>query len=314
MKSLKSKITNPIAVCLIALLCCALWGSAFPVIKIGYGLFNIESNDYSSQILFAGLRFALAGALTVIFGSIGAKKLLTVKPRGYYKIVLLALFQTILQYLFFYIGLARTTGTKGSIINSVSVFFSVIIASLIIKSERLSLKKVIGCVIGFVGVAVINLSNGTFDTSVSFFGEGFIMLSALSYAVSSVLIKSFSVKDNPVALSGYQFAFGGLCMIVIGFFMGGRITFSGIKPILILLYLAMLSAVAYTLWAVLLKYNDVSRVTVFGFMTPVFGCILSALLLKEDLTGGKGYTLLSLFLVCIGIYLVNSVGKKSKKE
>ena len=167
--------------------------------------------------------------------------------------------------------------------------------------------------IGFVGVAVINLSNGTFDTSVSFFGEGFIMLSALSYAVSSVLIKSFSVRDNPVALSGYQFAFGGLCMIVIGFFMGGRITFNGIKPILILFYLAMLSAVAYTLWAVLLKYNDVSRVTVFGFMTPVFGCILSALLLKEDLTGGRGYTILSLFLVCIGIYLVNSVSKTSKK-
>ena len=103
-------------------------------------------------------------------------------------------------------------------------------------------------------------------------------------------------------------------MIAIGFFMGGRITFSGIKPILILLYLAMLSAVAYTLWAVLLKYNDVSIVTVFGFMTPVFGCILSALLLKEDLTGGKGYTILSLFLVCIGIYLVNSVGKSQKKN
>ena len=296
MKSLKSKITNPIAVCLIALLCCALWGSAFPVIKIGYGLFNIESNDYSSQILFAGLRFALAGALTVIFGSIGAKKLLTVKPRGYYKIVLLALFQTILQYLFFYIGLARTTGTKGSIINSVSVFFSVIIASLIIKSERLSLKKVIGCVIGFVGVAVINLSNGTFDTSVSFFGEGFIMLSALSYAVSSVLIKSFSVKDNPVALSGYQFAFGGLCMIVIGFFMGGRITFNGIKPILILLYLAMLSAVAYTLWAVLLKYNDVSKVTVFGFMIPVFGFFLSRAAVRQRIINNYIFHNIFLFL------------------
>lgn len=45
-------------------------GSAFPCIKIGYGMWNIESVDTSSQILFAGMRFVLAGILAVIFGSL----------------------------------------------------------------------------------------------------------------------------------------------------------------------------------------------------------------------------------------------------
>ena len=49
----------------------------------------------------------------------------------------------------------------------------------------------------------------------------------------------------------------------------------------LLIYMAMISAVAYSLWGMLLKYNPVSKVTVFGFMNPVIGVILSALLLNE---------------------------------
>ena len=71
-----------------------------------------------------------------------------------------------------------------------------------------------------------------------------------------------------------------------------------------LFYLATLSAVAYSLWGILLKYNPVSKVAVFGFMNPVFGVILSAIFLKEN--DALGLTsLISLILVCIGIYTVN---------
>ncbi len=73
----------------------------------------------------------------------------------------------------------------------------------------------------------------------------------------------------------------------------------------LLLYLGFLSAVAYTLWGVLLKYNPVSRVTVFGFMNPVFGVILSAILLGEKGQAFNGSTLAALVLVCMGIYVVN---------
>lgn len=302
---LKSKITNPIVVCAVAALCCLLWGSAFPVIKIGYELLDVASEDYMSQILFAGIRFTLAGAFTIMFGSVLSKKFLKVKKSGLYKIPVLALFQTILQYLFFYIGLARTTGTKSSILDSTSVFFSVIIASLILRQEKLTVKKIIGCILGFAGVVIINLSDGGIDTDMTFAGEGFIVISALSYAVSSVMIKRFSKDDSPVALSGYQFVFGGLAMIAVGAVGGGKIYFNSIKAAAVILYLSLLSAVAYTLWGILLKYNPVSRVTVFGFMTPVFGCILSALLLGESLVGNGIKTIIALLLVCAGIFIVN---------
>ncbi len=309
---LKQNIKNPALVCLIACFCCLLWGSAFPVIKIGYSLLAVDSSDYMSQILFAGIRFSLAGVLTIIIGSLMTKSVVQVKRKGLYKIPVLALFQTILQYLFFYIGLAKTTGTKSSILDSTSTFFSVLIASIILKQEKLTLKKIVGCLLGFGGVIIVNLSGGGFDTSMTFIGEGFIILSALSYAVSSVMIKLYSIDDNPVALSGYQFMLGGIVMIAVGLIGGGQLHFNSIKSVVLILYLALVSAVAYTLWGILLKYNPVSRVTVFGFMTPVFGCILSAVLLNESLSNSGIKIFFALILVSVGIIIVNlkSTGDK----
>lgn len=309
----KSKFQKPAVVGALACFCCLLWGSAFPMIKIGYDNLNIAADDYMSQILFAGLRFMFAGILTLLFGRIVTKSSIKISKNGFYKVPVLASFQTILQYVFFYVGLAGTTGTRGSIVNSTSVFFSVIIAGFFLK-ERLTVIRLVGCIIGFAGVVVINLSGFGTPGGMSFFGEGLIILSSVSYAVSSVLIRCFSKNESPVALSGFQFALGGAVMIAIGAAFGGRLQFSGVASFLILFYLAALSATAYTLWGVLLKYNQVSMVTVYSFMTPVFGCILSALLLKESLLDSIVATMVSLVLVCLGIYLVNSKNRENKDE
>lgn len=308
--NIKKALTNPFILCLLAMVCCALWGSAFPFIKIGYNLFNVDSSDTSSQILFAGLRFASAGVLVIAAGSVLYRRPLVPKKQNIVYVGWLALFQTILQYTFFYIGLAHTSGTKGSIINSSSVFFAVIISCLILKQEKITAKKIIGCVIGFAGTVLVNLNSGGIGGGVSFAGEGLILLSSISYAVSSVLIKRFSDYENTVILSGYQFALGGAIMILFGIISGGHLSASDpLKSAALLIYLAFLSAAAYTLWGILLKFNDVSRVAVFGFMTPVFGCIFSALFLKETLAGETAKIIASLLLVCIGIIIVNYKNK-----
>ena len=58
-----------------ALLCCLLWGSAFPCIKIGYRLFEVDAADTASQILFAGCRFTLAGILAAGIGPICSRSI-----------------------------------------------------------------------------------------------------------------------------------------------------------------------------------------------------------------------------------------------
>ena len=218
------------------------------------------------------------------------------------------MFQTILQYVCFYIGLAHTIGVKGSIISGTNSFFAILIAVIIFKQERFSLKKITGCIIGFLGLVLISTNGSAIDMHFNLSGDGMVLLSAIASAFSTVLIRSFGKNADPVMLSGYQFLIGGAAMAVFSFISGGRLQPSSWTAIMLLIYMAMISAVAYTLWALLLKFNSVSRITVFGFMTPVFGVFLSALILKEydmiDLT-----CLVSLLLVCLGIYIVNSVSE-----
>lgn len=310
-----SKFTRPVVLISLGALCCFLWGSAFPAIKLGYSEFEIGSGDTATQILFAGIRFTLAGLLVVAFGSIKNKRPLV--PRGkseWGKTLTLSLFQTVGQYVFFYIGLAHTSGVKASILISLNVFFAVIISAVFFKAERLSALKILGLVFGFLGVIVVNVSAGESVGAFQINGEGAIVLSAVAYAVSSVLIKKFSEKADPVMLSGNQFFVGGLIMVLCGVLAGGRLTAVTVSGVLILVYLALVSAVAYTLWGVLLKFNPVSRVAVMGFLNPVFGVLLSAVALGETAEAFSLKNVLALLLVALGIFAVNFKSQKSKGE
>lgn len=302
--SKKEKILSNIFVLwLVGALCCALWGSAFPFIKLGYSALSIMPDDTGSIILFAGIRFFLAGVLTIIIFSFVSRKPLLPTRKSLPSITILSLFQTVLQYLFFYLGLARTTGDKASIINGVSCVFALAIACLIFRTEKLTPLKLLASVFCVAGVVVSSI-NFTQLSAPSFnIGDSFILLSSLSYAFSSVFMKKFSASHSPYMLSGYQFVFGGVVMIVAGVLMHGSISFNT-KGFAILLYLSLVSAVAYSLWGLLLKYNPVSRVAVCGAMTPAFGYFLSVLLL-----GGASSMLAqnfaSLLLVIIGIIIIN---------
>ena len=303
MKS-ENLLKNKFIVCLLAVFCCLLWGSAFPSIKAGYELFEIGAQDSVSQILFAGIRFLLAGVLTIIFGSLIQRKVLFPKKSSWKMVCTLSIFQTILQYFFFYIGLAHASGVKSSIINGMTTFFAIILACLVRKQERLSSEKIIGCILGTAGVVIVSLSGGSVDAGFSFNGEGFILIAAVSYAISSVLIKEYSVKENPVTLSGYQFLIGGFVMMVVGFMAGGRIHLTKPIGILLIIYMALISSVAYSIWGILLKHNPVSSVTIYGFSNPIFGALLSAFFLAEWDKLNLRYVA-ALFLVSLGIYVVN---------
>ena len=111
-------------------------------------------------------------------------------------------------------------------------------------------------------------------------------------------IQNVKVNDN-------QFIVGGIILILCGLLLGGRMGAVSASAIGILVYLAFVSAVAYSLWGLLLKYNPVSKVAVFGFMNPVFGVILSAWLLDEREQAFGVLSIISLALVCVGIYIVN---------
>ena len=321
---------------LLALLCCALWGSAFPCIKFGYEWLHIAQNDAASQLLFAGLRFMLAGCLTIVLFPLltARRRILWPNRQAFSNIVILAMLQTFLQYLFFYIGLSHTTASKASVLNSLHVFVAVLAACLLFHQERLGRNKIVACVLGFAGVVLVNISGGG-GMQISLLGEGFMLFAAVSYAFSSVVLKRFAQTQDPVMLSGWQFLLGGVLLCLVGVCAGGRIDFvshvgvSNVpgspleafvfalaqwRGVWMLLYLALVSAVAYAVWGILLRENPVSRITVFGFLNPICGVVLSVLLRGEgDMLHWRN--LIALCLVCAGIVLANiNTDKTTKKK
>lgn len=306
---MEKKLKNSGVVFVLALICCALWGSAFPCVKIGYQWLEIEGAG--SQILFAGYRFFLAGVFTFLIGSLFEKRWLTIQKSSVLPVFGQGMLQTFLQYICFYIGLAHTTGAKGSVINASNAFFALIIAHFVIKSEKMTWRKGIGCLIGFAGVIVINLTPGGMTGGFRFLGEGMILICSIAYGASSVTLKLLSGKETPTAITAFQLLFGGGMLILAGVFLGGHVSGFTMKSTLLLLYMALLSTVAFSLWALLLKYNPVGKVAVFGFTIPVFGVALSAVFLGEDIW--KIQNLAALILVSVGIIFVNKE-KESKHD
>ena len=227
----------------------------------------------------------------MIFASIQEKKVTLPDGKILKYAVPVCLAQTVGQYFFFYIGVAHTSGVKGGIITGLGNFIAILMSCLIVRNEKLTGRKLTGCILGFAGVVVINLLGNSLDFGFTMMGEGFVLISQLAYATSTILINYYSKKVSPVILSGTQFFIGGIVLFLIGNAMGGHldhVTVGGITVV------------------VLLAYNDVSKVAIFGFVNPLCSVILSALVLGEIKQAFNIGSLIALALVCVGIYIVNA--------
>ncbi|MBS4431531.1 DMT family transporter [Pectobacterium punjabense] len=291
----------------IATLCCLLWGSAYPAIKNGYDLFHIADNDIPGKLVFAGYRFAFAGLLLLVLAVLSGRSIGRFRPRQLAQLTILGTFQTSLQYVFFYIGLAYTTGVKGSIMNATSTFFSVLLAHYLYKNDKLNANKLTGCILGFAGVMAVNISSDEMSISFTLLGDGFVVIAAFILSASTIYGKRISQTMDPTIMTGYQLAIGGVILTVSGYCTGGSLVIPDWKAVLMLGYLILLSSIAFSLWSQLLKYNRVGMVAPFNFLIPVSGTALSALFLNESILEWKYF--FALILVCSGIWLVNRVTK-----
>ncbi|MEI7265866.1 DMT family transporter [Pectobacterium versatile] len=295
----------------IATLCCLLWGSAYPAIKNGYELFHIADNDIPGKLVFAGYRFAFAGLLLLVLAVFSGRSIGRFQRGQLVQLTTLGIFQTSLQYVFFYIGLAYTTGVKGSIMNATSTFFSVLLAHYLYQNDKLNINKLAGCILGFAGVMVVNINSNGMNVGFTLLGDGFVVIAAFILSASTIYGKRISQTMDPTVMTGYQLAIGGIILTISGYCTGGTLIIPDWKAVLMLGYLILLSSVAFSLWSQLLKYNRVGMVAPFNFLIPVSGSLLSALFLNESILEWKYF--FALVLVCSGIWLVNRIVKSDRK-
>lgn len=287
-----------------AILCTLLWGSAVPSIKEGYILFAID--DTFSQFVFAGMRFVLAGIMVLVVATVKGHKIQPARS-DIGAILSISLFQTMIQYLCYYTGASRTTGTNVSVLSGTQTFFALVLAHFLLK-DRLGWKKALGCFLGLCGVVV--LGSGGFE-GVALLGDTLILASAVSAALGTLVSRRVTPGRDPMMLTGWQLFIGGAFLLAAGFFGGGRIETVTTTGVLLLFYMAALSATAFTVWTGLLGKYPVTKVSVFGFLIPVFGTLLSGIFLRETVLTVKNVVVLA--CVCSGIVLSNTAPKNTHK-
>lgn len=286
-----------------AVICTALWGTAYPVIKYSYAVLAIEST--ADKLMFAGARFFAAGMMVFAAAWIKGRRIPSIPKRLIGPAVLYGALQTGLMYILNYIGVANTTAAKTSALTAASAFLAVVFAPLFFKDERLTALKIAGVVIGLSGIVAVSL--GDWGGGFALTGEGFVLAAAVLNTAGSFVGKRIS-KGRVFEMTAYQLLIGAALIIAAGLVMGGGLRLSA-PAILLTLYLAFVSAAAFTLWTALLVRHEAGHILVFNIFIPIFGAIWSFIILGERQIFDPVY-LLSVALISAGVILVN-INKKS---
>lgn len=269
-----------------ALFCSILWGSAFPCIRLAHRYF--DSEPLTNHIAFAGIRFSIAGFLVLLFLN-NKKTLWEATPK--LGLLVTALFQVVFQYTLFYWGLKLAPAVLGAILVSTGSFWWVLIAPLVDKKESINIKQFAAIGLGFTGVCVcVFTKSGGGENPYS----GFLFVaSCLCGVIAALMVRPMNKKIPPTFLNGLSLLFGGLILsLAVPQSTLGLISNMNIQLFLITLWLAIVSALAFSLWYYLITIFDVPRLSGYRMLIPVCGVLESVVFLADEkltwnyLTGG----------------------------
>lgn len=280
-----------------ALFVMLLWGTLFPMVKRGFSIYEIEG--IGSILYFAGVRFTFGGVVICGFSLIKNREIFNSVKSYIVPILLSGLFAIILHYTFTYAALSSTGGSKTAILKQIGALFYVCLSFLFFKEEKFSVKKIVGALMGLLGIVAINFD---FKSASFNIGDLFIVLASLCTVASNVISKKALKEVNPVALTGISQLFGGMVLLGIGKCLGGTMSFS-LESSPVMIYICIASIISYLLWFVNVKSGDLSKLFVIKFAEPVFACVFSAMLLGESIFNVQ--YLLAFVLISGGIYVVN---------
>ncbi len=297
----QSIFQRPLWVVVFALTAAIAWGWAFPLIKVGFSAFGITADMTGSKMLFAGIRFAIAGLIVLSVARSSGRSFQTSRRIDWRFILAFALMNTTLHYFFFYVGMSHSEGSRAAILNSLSTFLVVLLACACFKSDKLTSRKILGCTVGFCGILALNLG-GAESGQFTWLGDGMIILNAICGACANLMTRGLSRRIDIFVGTGYSLSIGGLLLVISGLVFGGTLPQINMLGIICLILLIAISALGFALYNKLLSCNPVGKVAIYNSLIPIVGTVTSCLCLGETfhmkyaLAGG---------LAALGIYIIN---------
>ena len=283
---------------LFALLVMLLWGSLFPVVKLGYTAYSILTTG--DILFFAGIRFTICGIVICLYSMLKEKDSFVIIKTSIWPVLLSGFIAITLHYGFTYLGLNFTDSSKTAILKQAGVLFYVCFSFLFFKDDKLTVKKLAAVILGFLGIVIINADEGGIIFNI---GDAFIIAASFCTVFSNVISKKALAKVKPITMTGVSQLFGGIVLLIIGIVTGGSMEFP-LQKAYILLYICAASIVSYCIWFTIVKRAELSKLFIIKFAEPMFACLFGALLLGEDIF--KMQYLLAFLLIAGGIYISNS--------
>ena len=274
----KTKNLTPV---LLSLLVMALWGSLFPLVKLGYKNFGIGSGFYPDLLFFAGVRFTVSGVLITIFQGARKKSLPLLKGKTEWLGVLaVGVFAVILHYAFTYFGLATVESSKTALLKQSGVLVFIFISFAVIKEDKLTIGKGLGAILGIASIVLLNYDS----VGISFgLGETFIVLASFCTVIASVICKKSLVSADAVTVTGSSELFGGAVLLAVGAAFGGGFAIGDLSGWVLFVYIILATCVSYVLWYSIIQKHELSKLFIIKLSEPLFAAIIGAAVLKENL-------------------------------
>lgn len=271
------------------------WGGSFVA--------NAIALKSIGPIEIASLRFFIATPLLVAITYLWKGKdvfKFEIKDMGTF--IIMALTGVTFQYVMQVSAQDYTTATNASLLINTSVFFIIFLSSVFLK-ERLTGWRIVGSVVGFVGVALL-VSKGTlsFDLGGHALGDLLILASALLWAIYSIYGKKIANKYHPLTALNYVFVIGAIGLIPF-YFLTPHVAVTSIPAdaMASIVFLALFcSIIAYLVYNVALERMNASTVALYIYFVPLSTIVLAWLILQETMTmatiGGGLMVLLGMYI------------------
>jgi len=292
---------------ILAIIACLLWSSAFAGIKLGL--------PYTTPLHFAGIRFFISGLLVLPLAAYRNPGFMKSMASYIPFILTLAFVQTFLQYALFYTGISRVPGALGAIVIGSGPLFVALVAHFAMPGDRLNRAKLGAVFLGIGGIVLVSIgrNSGIALGSTAMFGVLILLANNLLSGVSNVMIAREKRSIPPLVLSSFSMIIGGAALFLFSIPLEGA-DFS-VKPqayYISLAWLSMLSAVAISIWTILLKRPGikVSDLNFWKFLIPVAGAALAWLLLEGE--SPDLLTLSGMSVTAASLIILNRAKRKAR--
>ena len=273
---------------------CFLWGGLSPAIKL--------SLTGMPPLAIAAWRFLIGLIALLIWCRV--KEISLRLPRRFHPLLLGFGLVFVAQIGTLNIGTKYTTGSHSIVFLSTNPLWVALLAHCLIPNDRLHWRKSLGLMVAFAGVCVVFLDRGKTPGSEVLLGDALVLGSGVLLGVTQVYSKFLVRSINAFQVIVWELIYGTPLYFILSFIFERqlRVQLTSAVVAAVLYQGLVVAAFCFVTWTNLLRRYSASKMTAFHFTTPIFGVLLSRLILGENILPGLAA---GVALVAIGIYVVS---------